>query len=110
MSVETAVIKTHFEQSIITEPRLFKKKLTCYDYLKDNANIGEKKELAAKIDPPLSGTSIHDYFDNKNTQSMFLSQVTEEEVVRIVRTCNSKTSTDSNGISMVFLKPYNLFN
>ena len=35
---------------------------------------------------------------------MFLSPVTEEEVVSIVRTCNSKTSTDSNGISMVILK------
>ena len=66
------------------------------------ANIG--KELAAKIDPPLNGTSIHDYFDNKNTQSMFLSPVTEEEVVGIVRTCNSKTSTDSNGMSMAILK------
>ena len=66
------------------------------------ANIGE--ELAAKIDTPLSGTSIHDYLDNENAQSMFLSPVTEEEVVSIVRTCNSKTSTDSNGISMVILK------
>ena len=67
------------------------------------ANIG--KELAAKIDTPLSGTSIHDYLDNKNAHfSMFLSPVTEEEVVSIVRTCNSKTSTDSNGISMVILK------
>ena len=66
------------------------------------ANIG--KELAAKRDTPLSGTSIHDYLDNKNAQSMFLSPVTEEEVVSIVRTCNSKTSTDSNGISMVILK------
>ena len=65
-------------------------------------NIG--KELAAKIDTPLSGTSIHDYLDNTNAQSMFLSPVTEEEVVSIVRTCNSKTSTDSNGISMVILK------
>ena len=66
------------------------------------ANIG--KELTAKIDPPLRGTLNHDYLDNKNTQSMFLSPVTEEEVVIIVRTCNSKTSTDSNGISMVILK------
>ena len=71
------------------------------------ANIG--KELAAKIDTPLSGTSIHDYLDNKNAQSMFLNPVTEEEVVSIVRTCNSKTSTDSNGIAWSFLrKPYNL--
>ena len=35
---------------------------------------------------------------------MFLSPVTEEEVVSIVRTCNSTTSTGSNGISMVILK------
>ena len=35
---------------------------------------------------------------------MFLSPVTEEEVVSIVRTCNSKTSTGSNDISMVILK------
>ena len=35
---------------------------------------------------------------------MFLSPVTEDQVVSIVRTCNSKTSTDSNGISMVILK------
>ena len=66
------------------------------------ANIG--KELAAKIETPLSGTSIHDYLDKKNAQSMFLSPVTEEEMVSIVRTCNSKTSTDSNGISMAILK------
>ena len=53
---------------------------------------------------PLNGTSIHDYLDNKNTQSMFLSPVTKVEVVSIVRTCNSKTSTDSNGINMAILK------
>ena len=35
---------------------------------------------------------------------MFLSPVTEEEVVGIVRTCNSKISTDSNGMSMAILK------
>ena len=35
---------------------------------------------------------------------MFLSPVTEEEVIGIVRTCNSKTSTDSNGMSMAILK------
>ena len=33
------------------------------------ANIG--KELAAKIDPPVNGTSIHDYLKNRNTNSMF---------------------------------------
>ncbi len=63
-----------------------------------------ENKLAAKIDTPLSGTSIQDHLDNKNAQRMFLSPVNEEEVVSIVRTCNSKTSTDSNGISMVILK------
>ena len=66
------------------------------------ANIG--KELAAKIDPPLNGTSIHDNLDNKIHKACFFSQVTEEEVVGIVRTCNSKTSTDSNGTNMAILK------
>ena len=65
------------------------------------ANIG--KELAAKIDPPLSGTSIHDYLDKKTTKHVF-EPSNQEEVVSIVRTCNSKTSSHSNGISMVILK------
>ncbi len=33
------------------------------------ANIG--KELAAKIDPPLNGTSIHDNLDNKIHKACF---------------------------------------
>ena len=43
-------------------------------------------------------------------KACFFSPVTEEEVVGIVRTCNSKTSTDSNSISMAIPKKtmYNL--
>ena len=67
------------------------------------ANIG--KELAAKIDPPANdAASIHDYLEDKNKNSMFLSSTSEDEVIGIVKTCKQKTSTDSNDLSMSVIK------
>ena len=65
------------------------------------ANIG--KELAAKIDPPANDdASINDYLEDKN--SLFLSPISEDEVIGIIKTCNHKTSTDSNDLSMSIIK------
>ena len=43
---------------------------------------------------------IHDYLEDKNKNSMFLSPTTEDEVIGIVKTCKQKTSTESNDLSM----------
>ena len=61
-------------------------------------------DLSSKIAPPLKDASIHDYLENRNTNSMFLSPTNEEEIISIIRTCNNKTSTDSNDISMNIVK------
>ena len=54
------------------------------------ANIG--KELAPKIDPPANDdASIHDYLEDKNKNTMFLSPTSEDEVIGIVKTCKQKT-------------------
>ena len=70
------------------------------------ANIS--KELAAKIDPPgppvNDEASIHDYLEDKNKNSMFLSPTSEDEVTGIVKTCKQKTSTDRNDLSMSVIK------
>ena len=42
------------------------------------ANID--KELAAKIDPPLSGVSIHDFLENRKINSIFFSPINEKEI------------------------------
>ena len=67
-----------------------------------SANIGI--DLASKIAPSLKGASIHYDLDNRNTTSMFLSPINEEEIISIIRTCNNIISTESSGISMNILK------
>ena len=67
------------------------------------ANIG--KELAAKIDPPANDdASINDYLEDKNKTSLFLSPISEDEVIGIIKTCNHNTSTESNDLSMSVIK------
>ena len=62
-------------------------------------NIGI--DLASKIAPPLKDVSTHDYLENRNITSMFLrNPVNEKFILSIIRTCNNKISTDSNGVSM----------
>ena len=67
------------------------------------ANIG--KELAAKIDPPGNDdASINDYLEDKNKNSLFLSPISEDEFIGIIKTCNHNTSTESNDLSMSVIK------
>ena len=67
------------------------------------ANIG--KELADKIDPPANDdASIHDYLEDKNKNSMFLSPTTEDDVIGIFKTCKHKTSTYINDLSRSVIK------
>ncbi len=67
------------------------------------ANIG--KELAANIDPPANDdASINDYLEDKNKTSLFLSPISEDEVIGIIKTCNHNTSTESNDLSMSVIK------
>ena len=49
------------------------------------ANIGHK--LAAEINPPVNGASIHDCLESRNKNSMFLNPVSEDEIIRVVDKC-----------------------
>ena len=60
--------------------------------------------FSLKIAPTLTDSSIHDYLENRNANSMFLSPTNDEEILASLGTCNNKTSTDSNGISMDIVK------
>ena len=42
--------------------------------------------------------------DPPNTNTMYLSPVTENEILNIVKHCNSKNSEDVNNISMIIIK------
>ena len=48
--------------------------------------------------------SIHKYMDPPNASSMFLTPVTETEILNIVNQCKSKTSADVNNLSMKITK------
>ena len=42
--------------------------------------------------------------DPPNANTMYLSPVTENEILNIVKHCNSKNSEDVNNISMIIIK------
>ena len=66
-------------------------------------NIGI--DLASKIAPLLKDVSTHDYLENRNITSKFLrNPINEKCILSIIRTCNNKISTDSNGVSMNIVK------
>ena len=64
-------------------------------------NIGP--ELSKDITVP-TNAFIYDYLGNRNNQNLFLTTVSEEEIIRTVNTWECKTSTDSGDISMVLVK------
>ena len=39
-------------------------------------------------------TPIYDYLENRNKHNLFLTPVNEDEVIGIVKICETKTSTD----------------
>ena len=64
-------------------------------------NVGPN--LAAKI-PQTEHASIYDYLCEPNSQSFFLNNTNEQEILNVVNNMNSKTSTDCNDVSMSVVK------
>ena len=60
-------------------------------------------DLAKQINPP-AGAPVFDYLKNRNDNSMFLSPVDENEVIRVVERCKNKSSTYAEGLSMNIVK------
>ena len=87
-------------------------------FVNNNVTISNKKDIANKfnnyftnISPELStditvptNASIYDYLRNRNNQNVFLTPVSEEEVIRTVNTWECKTSTDCDDIRMLLVK------
>ena len=48
--------------------------------------------------------SIYDYMGDRNERNIFLSPVNEDEVIRVVRMCANKNSSDNDGITMKIVK------
>ena len=48
-----------------------------------------KTDIAKQINPP-AGASVFDYLKNQNDNSMFLSPVDENEVIRAVESCKKR--------------------
>ena len=65
-------------------------------------NIGPN--LANNIVPPSGDESIFDYMKAPVTDSMFLFDTDELEIVKIVRKCKPKKSTGYDGINMNIIK------
>ena len=65
-------------------------------------NIGPN--LAKKIEPPDRSLNIYDSMLNKNVNSMFLSCITEKQLINIVRSCKNKASSDCDNINMLIIK------
>lgn len=63
-------------------------------------NVGPN--LAAKI--PNNCGSVSKYLGDKNMNSMFLTNVSELDILNTVRDLSNKNSTDCNGISMSLVK------
>ena len=60
-------------------------------------------ELSKDITVP-TNASIYDYLGNRINQNLFLTPVSEEEIIPTVNTWECKTSTDSDDISMLLVK------
>ena len=65
-------------------------------------NVGPN--LAKKIIEPPGNLHVNDFMQNKNYNSMFLTDVSKEELIKIVNSLKSKTSKDVNDLSMKVIK------
>ena len=87
-------------------------------FVSEGKRVGDKNEIAklfnnffTNIGPDLAkqitvpdDVSVLDYLTNKNLKSMFLSPTDDSEVIRVVHNFKNKTSVDSDGLSMKFVK------
>ena len=69
----------------------------------NNFFINISLELSKDITVP-ANVSIYDYLENRNKHNLFLTPINEEEVIRVVKIWESKTSTDYEDISMTLVK------
>ena len=60
--------------------------------------------LAKSIPLPKDDTTIYDYLEENIEHTMFLSPVDDLEIIRTVKNCKNKRSTDFSDISMSLLK------
>ena len=88
------------------------------DFVNNNVTISNKKDIAnmfnkyfTNIGPELlnditvtTNASIYGYLGNRYNQNIFLTPVSEEEVIRTVNTWECKTSTDCDDTSMLLVK------
>ena len=93
---------------------------TCYpkEFEHNGIVISQKSEIANKfneffvnVGPDLAknikvcdNANIYDYLSNRNCQSMFLESVSEKEIIDIVNSFKSKTSTGYDNIDMSIVK------
>ena len=90
------------------------------NFVSEGKRVGDKNEIAkllnnffTNIGPDLAtqitvpddvSVGLLDYLTNKNLKSMFLSPTDDSEVIRVVHNFKNKTSVDSDGLSMKFVK------
>lgn len=65
-------------------------------------NVGPN--LAKNIRVPNGNTSVLDFLQNTNTNTMFLPGVEEQEVMNIVNGCKNKKSTGYDNVDMIIVK------
>ena len=65
----------------------------------NNSNKKDIANMSKDIKIP-TNASIYDYLGNRYNQNLFLTPVSEEEVIRTVNTWECKTSTDCDDINM----------
>ena len=65
-------------------------------------NVGSS--LASRIKSPSSKSHIFDYMKSRNDKSMFINDVTQNELCKVVNNFHSKSSADVNAISMCMVK------
>ena len=65
-------------------------------------NVGP--DLAKKITPPSNSVGIYDTMRPSKLNSMYLNEVTESELVKVLSTCNHKHSCDVNDLNLYVVK------
>ena len=70
----------------------------CNDFF---VNIGS--DLAKKI-PVVDNISVDSFLEKNNSNSLFLTPITEEEILNVVLNMSNKTSTDCYNINIETVK------
>ena len=90
-------------------PEIFKHKDKIYKSEKEISNgfndffVNVGPDLAKNIVAP-DNVDIDKYLNNRTVNSMFLTPITEDEILKIINKIEAKKSTDSSGINMSLIK------